>query len=76
MVGELDERLQTIADDVRVRKLSLVRQGFPGRIEKRRCAQPSFQILLKTFLRLQIFRNDYHRAVWQKFLQQHDEKRL
>ena len=79
---ENNQSLQAVADDVGVRQLVLVRQGFPRRIEKQLMAslqangQPRFQVLLKTFLRLQIFSDDDNGPLRKKFLQQRGEKRL
>ena len=38
--------------------------------------EPRFQILLETFLRLEVFRDDYHGALRKKFLQQRGQERL
>jgi len=37
---------------------------------------PRFQILLKTFLRLEVFRDDHNRTAREKLLEQRDKKRL
>src|SRR5580658_596250 len=57
-----NQRLQAVANNVRVRELALMRKHFPFRKEEERRRrtigiQPGFQVLLETFLRFQIFRD-------------------
>ncbi len=83
--AESYQRLQTLANDVRVRELSFVRKVLPSRVEQRARtlirngtlrlgAKPGLQILLNSLLRPQPISNDHDRTARQLPFEQGQEK--